>query len=62
MKNKLDSHTHYIADHSAYGGEISRFDFDGHLTMASMAGRIARDFSFDRQCRKNCEQRNLTRN
>lgn len=47
----------YNFDHSTYGGEISQFDFDGHPTLTGMADKIARQFTFDRQCRKNIENR-----
>lgn len=42
----------YTVDHRTFGGELTLFDFEGHHTLASMAQKIARWESFDRQCQK----------
>ena len=43
----------YKVDHSAFGGELSQFDFEGHHTLSSMANKITADQRFDEMCRKN---------
>lgn len=48
-------------DHTTFGGIISPFDFDGHHTMATMAGKILSEQKFDMQCKKNAELRNRTK-
>ncbi len=49
--------THVTDDHSSYYGELTLFDFEGHQTMKSMSDKIIRDWNFDKQCRKNEENR-----
>ncbi len=40
----------YKPDRRRYGGTVSQFDFDGHITLKDAASKVASDFSFDRQC------------
>lgn len=53
MKTVIYKSENYKADRSAFGGELSQFDFDGHHTLSSMADKIAADWRFDEMCRKN---------
>ena len=52
----------YNANHSTCGSVIYNYDFDGYVSMASMAERIISDWKFDEQCRKNAENRNRNKN
>lgn len=61
MKGTLDRTGIYKVDHRTFGGEITPFDFDGHNTMVTMAGKIRQCRNFDRQCRKNMEVRDNTK-
>ncbi len=47
----------FNVDHSTFGGIISNYDFDGHPTISDMASKIVSDLNFDKQCRKNIENR-----
>ena len=47
----------YKQDHSTCGSKICNYDFDGYVSMASMAERIISDWKFDKKCRKNAEGR-----
>ena len=42
----------YKPDHSTCGSVIYNYDFDGHVSMSSMAARIISDWKFDERCRK----------
>ena len=42
----------YIVNHSTCGSVIYNYDFDGYVSMASMAERIISDWKFDERCRK----------
>ncbi|MDE6853039.1 MAG: hypothetical protein K2J67_11260 [Lachnospiraceae bacterium] len=46
-----------VNDPASYYGELTLFDFEGHQTMKSMSDKIIRDWNFDKQCRKNEENR-----
>lgn len=54
----------YEADHSKFGGIIYPSDFNtdyrgnSKSNSSTIAQRIARDWIFDMQCRKNLENRN----
>ena len=42
----------YKPDHSTCGSQIYNYDFDGYVSMSSMAERIISDWKFDKQCKK----------
>ena len=42
----------YNVNHSTCGSVIYNYDFDGYVSMASMAERIVSDWKFDEDCRK----------
>ena len=42
----------YNVNHSTCGSVIYNYDFDGYVSMASMAERIISDWKFDEDCRK----------
>ena len=42
----------YKPDHSTCGNVIYNYDFDGYVSMSSMAERIISDWKFDEKCRK----------
>ena len=44
--------SNYKVDHSTCGSKICNYDFDGYVSMASMAERIISDWKFDERCRK----------
>lgn len=60
-KTQLHGTGIYPVNYSAYGGEITAFDFDGHPTITGMAEKICRDYRFDERCRKNMEIRELNK-
>ena len=45
----------YNVNHSTCGSVIYNYDFDGYVSMASMAERIISDWKFDKRCKKNVE-------
>ena len=45
----------YKPDHSTCGSVIYNYDFDGYVSMTSMAERIISDWRFDNRCNKNVE-------
>ena len=47
----------YKPYHSTCGSIIYNYDFDGYVSMASMAERIISDWKFDYNCKKNAENR-----
>ena len=49
-------------DHSTCGSQIYNYDFDGYVSMSSMAERIISDWKFDKQCKKNIENRDRNKN
>ena len=49
--------SNYKVDHSTCGSKICNYDFDGYVSMASMAERIISDWKFDERCKKNAECR-----
>ena len=51
----------YKPDHSTCGSVIYNYDFDGYVSMTSMAERIISDWKFDEECKKNREN-NIRRN
>ena len=52
----------YKPDHSTCSSVIYNYDFDGYVSMTSMAERIISDWKLDEQCRKNAENRNRNKN
>ena len=47
----------YKTDHSTCGGVIYNYDFEGYVSMSTMAERIISDWKFDEQRRKDIETR-----
>ena len=54
--------SNYKVDHSTCGSKICNYDFDGYVSMASMAERIISDWKFDERCKKNAECRDRNKN
>ena len=52
----------YNVNHSTCGSVIYNDDFDGYVSMTSMAERIISDWKLDEQCRKNVENSNRNKN
>lgn len=52
----------YKLDHSTCGSVIYNYDFDGYISMTSMAERIISDWKVDEKCRKNAESRDNNKN
>ena len=52
----------YKPDRSTCGSVIYNYDFDGYVSMSSMAERIISDWKFDKQCKKNIENRDRNKN
>lgn len=44
--------SNYNADHSTCGSVIYKYDFEGYVSMTTMAERIISDWKFDEKCRK----------
>ena len=42
----------YKLDHSTCGSVIYNYDFDGYVSMTSIAERIISDWKFDKKCQK----------
>ena len=60
--NITSSNYNYKVDHSTCGSQIYNYDFDGYVSMSSMAERIISDWKFDKQCKKNIENRDRNKN
>lgn len=45
------------ADHTTFGGNIYRYDFDGYTSISNITDRIISDLKFDIRCKKNEEDR-----
>ena len=52
----------YKPDRSTCGSVIYNYDFEGYVSMTSMAERIISDWKFDEQCKKNAESRDNNKN
>ena len=52
----------YKPDHSTCGSKIYNYDFDGYVSMTSMAERIISDWKFDEERRKDTERRDNNKN
>ena len=62
MKRKYYRTGNYKPDYSTCGGVIYNYDFDGYVSMTSMAERIISDWKLDEQCKKNAESRDNNKN
>ena len=49
--------SNYNADHSTCGSVIYNYDFDGYVSMTSIAERIISDWKFDEKYRKNAKNK-----
>ena len=47
----------YKPDHSTCGSVIYNYDFDGYVSMTSIAERIISDWKFDEKYRKNAKNK-----
>ena len=52
----------YKPVHSTCGSVIYNYDFDGYVSMTSIAERIISDWKLDEQCKKNVESRIRNKN
>ena len=52
----------YKPNHSTCGSVIYNYDFDGYVSMSSMAERIISDWKFDEERRKDAESRDNNKN
>ena len=52
----------YNVNHSTCGSVIHNYDFDGYVSITSMAERIISDWKFDDDCKKNAENRDRKKN
>ena len=52
----------YKLDHSTCGSVIYNYDFDGYVSMSTMAESIISDWKFDEHCKKNAESRDKNKN
>ena len=48
----------YKPDHATCSSVIYNYDFDGYVSMTSIAERIISDLKLDEKCRKNAENKN----
>ena len=62
MKRNYYRTGNYKSDHSTCGSVIYNYDFDGYVSMTSMAERIISDWKLDEQCKKNAESRDNNKN
>ena len=62
MKRNYYTTGNYNVNHSTCGSVIYNYDFDGYVSMASMAERIISDWKFDYGCKKNVENRDRNKN
>ena len=56
MTNYYTPINHEI-DHSTCGSKIYNYDFDGYVSITSMAEKIISDWKFDEECRKNIKNK-----
>lgn len=49
-------------DHTTFGGKISNYSFNAHTTMSDIASQIISDWKFDKQCKRNAENRDEQKN
>ena len=62
MKRNYYRTGNYKSDHSTCGSVIYNYDFDGYVSMSTMAERIISDWKFDDDCKKNAENRDRNKN
>ena len=62
MKRNYYRTGNYKPDYSTCGSVIYNYDYDGYVSMASMAERIISDWRFDNRCNKNVEIVNKNNN
>ena len=62
MKRNYYTTGNYKPDHSTCGSLIYNYDFDGYVSMTSMAERIISDWKFDEERRKDAENRDRNKN
>ena len=62
MKRNYYRTGNYKPDYSICGNIIYNYDFDGYISMTSMAERIISDWKFDDKCRKLSEIKNRNKN
>ena len=62
MKRNYYTTGNYNVNHSTCGSVIYNYDFDGYVSMASMAERIISDWKFDYDCKNNAENRDRKKN
>ena len=53
MKRNYYRTGNYKTDHSTCGSLIYNYDFDGYVSISTIAERIISDWKFDEKCRKN---------
>ena len=53
MTNEFYRTGNYETNHSTFSGIIYKGDYDAYHSMSDIAERIASDWKFDEQCRKN---------
>lgn len=54
--------TRNYTNHSAFGGYVNSYDFDGYNSPSIIAERIVSDWKFDNMCKQNALNRNRTNN
>lgn len=57
-KDNVKQDSIYTVKRNTFGGVIYPKDYDAHYYMSDIAERIASDYRFDEQCRKNTEYKN----
>ena len=62
MKRNYYTTGNYKPDHSTCGSKIYNYDFDGYVSITSMAERIISDWKFDEERRKDAENRDRNKN
>ena len=62
MKRNYYRTGNYKSDNSTCGSVIYNYDFDGYISMTSMAERIISDWKIDEKCRKNALNRDNNKN
>lgn len=59
MTNDYYTKNHNL--HNTYGGKIYYGDFNGYISIADIAERIAYDQKFDKQCHRNADNRHIAK-
>ena len=52
----------YKPDHSTCSSLIYNYDFDGYVSISTIAERIISDWKFDEKCKNNAESRDRNKN